>query len=49
MKSQPPMIADELRRQADDYIDLADRIGDWTRPRTPAPTPSVRTFDKDEA
>lgn len=48
-KSQPPMIADELRRQADDYIDLADKIGDWTRPRTPATTPSVRTFDKDEA
>ncbi len=49
MKSQPPMIADELRRQADDYIDLADRIGEWTRPRTPATTPSVRTFDRDEA
>lgn len=49
MKSQPPMIADDLRRQADDYIDLADRIGDWTRPRSPATTPSVRTFDRDEA
>ena len=49
MKSQPPMIADELRRQADDWIDLADRLDDWGRPRTPAPTPSVRTFDKDEA
>jgi len=24
MKSKPPMIADELRRQADDFIDLAD-------------------------
>lgn len=48
MKSQPAMIADELRRQADDYIDLADRIGDWTRPRAPAPSPSIRTFDKDE-
>ena len=48
MKSQPPMIADELRRQADDYIELADRIGDWTRPRSPATAPSVRTFEKDE-
>ncbi|MBB5745829.1 NYN domain-containing protein [Brevundimonas variabilis] len=48
MKSQPPMIADELRRQADDYIDLSDRIGEWTRPRSPAPATSVRTFDKDE-
>jgi len=43
-KSQPPMIADELRRQADAYIDMADRLDDWTRPRSPAPTPSVRTF-----
>jgi len=34
LKSQPPMIADDLRRQADDYIDLADRIADWGRPRT---------------
>ena len=34
MKSQPPMIADELRRQADDYIDLADRLDDWGRPRS---------------
>lgn len=49
LKSQPPMIADELRRQADDYIDLADRLDDWGRPRSPAPTPSVRTFDRDEA
>ena len=43
-KSQPPMIADELRRQADDYIDLSDRAGDWGRPKTSAPSPSVRTF-----
>lgn len=33
VKSQPPMIADDLRRQADAYIDLAERIGDWTRPK----------------
>lgn len=46
MKSQPPMIADELRRQADAYIDLADRLDDWGRPRTPSPTPTVRTFDE---
>jgi len=43
-KSQPPMIADDLRRQADAYIDMADRLDDWTRPRSPTPTPSVRTF-----
>jgi len=34
LKSQPPMIADELRRQADSYVDIADRLGDWTRPRS---------------
>lgn len=34
VKSQPPMIADDLRRQADAYIDLAERIGDWTRPKS---------------
>lgn len=44
MKSQPPMIADELRRQADDYIDLADRLADWGRPKTSLPSTSVRTF-----
>ena len=33
LKSQPPMIADDLRRQADRYIDIAER-SDWTRPRT---------------
>ncbi len=34
LKSQPPMIADDLRRQADSYIDIADRAGEWTRPRS---------------
>jgi uncharacterized LabA/DUF88 family protein len=46
-KSQPPQIADELRRQADDYIDLADRLGDWGRPKSSPPSPSVRTFGND--
>jgi len=35
-KSQPPMIADDLRRQADEFIDLADRLGDWGRARAQA-------------
>lgn len=48
LKSQPPMIADELRRQADDFVDLADLLKDYGRPRTPATTPSVRTFDRDD-
>ncbi|MGA0545875.1 NYN domain-containing protein [Brevundimonas sp. VNH65] len=33
LKSQPPMIADDLRRQADAYVDLNDMTGDWCRPR----------------
>lgn len=36
LKSQPPMIADDLRRQADSYIDIADRLDDWARPRAGA-------------
>ena len=31
VKSQPPMIADELRRQADFFTDLADLTGDLSR------------------
>lgn len=33
-RTQPPMISDDLRRQADDFIDLVDRVADWGRPRT---------------
>lgn len=31
MRSQPPMIADELRRQADVFVELSDIIGDIER------------------
>ena len=48
LKSQPPMIADELRRQADDFVELVDLLQDYGRPRTPATTPTVRTFDRDD-
>jgi uncharacterized LabA/DUF88 family protein len=48
IRSQPPMIADELRRQADDFIDLADLLQDYGRPKTPHAQPSVRTFERDE-
>tara|TARA_R110002167_G_scaffold170197_1_gene368141 strand:+ start:995 stop:1576 length:582 start_codon:yes stop_codon:yes gene_type:complete len=44
MKVQPPHIADELRRQADDFIDLADLMAEFGRPRAPSTPPSVRTF-----
>jgi uncharacterized LabA/DUF88 family protein len=33
VKSQPPMAADELRRQADSFVDLADLAGIIARPR----------------
>jgi uncharacterized LabA/DUF88 family protein len=48
LKSQPPQIADELRRQADDFIDLADLLQDYGRPRTPQAQPSVRHPDRDD-
>ncbi|PCJ33366.1 MAG: NYN domain-containing protein [Alphaproteobacteria bacterium] len=31
-KTSPPMIADELRRQADNFIELSDLDGDFGRP-----------------
>lgn len=34
LKSQPPMIADELRRAADQFIDLADLLVEFGRPKT---------------
>jgi uncharacterized LabA/DUF88 family protein len=33
MKSQPPQIADELRRQADAFVELADLLIDYGRPK----------------
>jgi uncharacterized LabA/DUF88 family protein len=33
LKSQPPMAADDLRRQADAFIDLADMEGQFARAR----------------
>jgi uncharacterized LabA/DUF88 family protein len=48
LKTQPPQIADELRRQADDFVDLVDLLQDYGRPRSPSTTPSVRTFDRDD-
>lgn len=48
LKTQPPHIADELRRQADDFVDLVDLLQDYGRARTPAASPSLRTFDRDD-
>jgi uncharacterized LabA/DUF88 family protein len=47
-RTQPPMISDDLRRQADDVIELADRASDWGRPRSPSAAPTVRTFEPDD-
>jgi uncharacterized LabA/DUF88 family protein len=33
MKAQPPQIADELRRQADSFVDLMDMMGEFGRPK----------------
>lgn len=44
MKTQPPHIADELRRQADAFVELADMLAEFGRVRDPLPSPSVRTF-----
>jgi uncharacterized LabA/DUF88 family protein len=35
-RSSPPMVADELRRQADDFIDLMDLAAEISRPRETA-------------
>ena len=45
LKSQPPMIADELRRQADTFIDLADLESLVGRARREGPAPAA---DEDE-
>lgn len=39
MRSQPPMVADELRRQADNFIDLADLADDIARRYEDRPPP----------
>jgi uncharacterized LabA/DUF88 family protein len=43
IRSSPPMIADELRRQVDHFIELADIAGEFTRRQTePRPRPADR-------
>ncbi|RZJ17835.1 MAG: NYN domain-containing protein [Brevundimonas sp.] len=46
VKSQPPQIADELRRQADAFIDLADIIDEVGKPKTAPSAGVARTFDR---
>jgi uncharacterized LabA/DUF88 family protein len=37
VRSQPPMVADELRRQADVFVELADLSAEIARQHTPKP------------
>jgi len=46
IRTAPPMVADELRRQADQFIELADIAPDFTRRQTEPrvrPTPTRQT------
>jgi uncharacterized LabA/DUF88 family protein len=44
VRTTPPMIADDLRRQADQYLDLADIAPEFTRRQTePRPARTPRT------
>jgi uncharacterized LabA/DUF88 family protein len=44
-RTQPPQIADELRRQADVFVELNDLLPDISRPRTTPTPPSSRNFE----
>lgn len=49
LQTQPAMVADELRRQADHFIDLATLSGKIGRdPHERAPRPNDRSSDDDE-
>ena len=43
LQTQPPMVADDLRRQADQFIDLADLEQMICRDPSSRPAPSART------
>ena len=47
-RCQPPQIADELRRQADAFIELADVMNQFSKPKSAAPQATMRTFDRDD-
>jgi uncharacterized LabA/DUF88 family protein len=48
LKSSPPMVADELRRQADDFIELSELAPQIARnPSERAPRPAVVTSRRD--
>ena len=47
-KSQPPMVSDDLRRQADTFVELADLANIIGRPRPSAPLPRFLQPDANE-
>lgn len=48
VKSQPPMASDELRRQADSFVDLADLAAIVARPRSAAHAPRFLHAEESE-
>jgi len=46
-KSQPPHVADELRRQADAFVELTDLLPDIGRPRAATSQTTSRVFETD--
>ena len=48
VKSQPPQISDDLRRQADVFIDLADIINEIGKPKAPMNQGVTRTLDRSD-
>ena len=48
IKTQPPMIADELRRQADFFIELSDLTEYIARAHTPRPAQNEEADDADD-
>ena len=47
-RSQPPQIADELRRQADAFIDLSDVMTHFSKPKTAMNQGVARTLDRSD-
>ena len=47
-RTQPPQIADELRRQADAFIDLADVMVHFSKPKTAMNQGVARTLDRSD-
>jgi len=48
VRSSPPMVADELRRQAGNFIELQDISGDIAREHAPRPADDTIDLDEDE-